>query len=51
MNILSSNYEAEANQLRAEIGGKIVALRSRLTPRPIASEAAANVGVAEAGRT
>jgi hypothetical protein len=47
MNIPSSDYEAEANQLRAEIGGKIVALRSRLTPRAIASEAAANVGVAD----
>ena len=43
----SSEYEAEANRLRAQIGAKIDALQSNLTPSNIASEAASQVGIAD----
>jgi hypothetical protein len=43
----SSEYEAEANRMRAQIGVTIGALRSSLTPSNIASEAAAGAGIAD----
>jgi hypothetical protein len=43
----SSEYEAEANQLRAQIGVTMGALRSGLTPSNLASEAASRVGIAD----
>jgi hypothetical protein len=43
----SSEYEAEANRLRAQIRGTVGALRSGLTPSNLASEAAARVGMAD----
>jgi hypothetical protein len=43
----SSEYEAEANRLRAQIGVTIGALRSSLTPSNIASEAASRAGIAD----
>jgi uncharacterized protein (UPF0210 family) len=43
----SSEYEAEANRLRAQIGVTIAALRSSLTPSNIASEAASRAGIAD----
>jgi hypothetical protein len=43
----SSEYEAEANRLRSQIGVKIALLRSRLTPSNIASEAASHAGIAD----
>jgi hypothetical protein len=43
----SSDYEAQANRLRAEMGATIDQLRSGLTPSNLASEAASRVGVAD----
>ncbi len=43
----SREYEAEANQLRAQIGVTIGALRSSLTPSNVASEAASRAGLAD----
>jgi hypothetical protein len=43
----SSEYEAEANRLRAQIGARVDALRSELTPSNLASEAASRVGIAD----
>jgi hypothetical protein len=43
----SSDYEAEANRLRAEMGLTIDALRSNLTPQNLASEAASQVGMSD----
>lgn len=43
----SSEYEAEANRLRGEIGATIGALRTSLTPSNLVSEAAARAGVAD----
>ncbi len=43
----SSEYEAEANRLRAQIGVTIGSLRSSLTPSNIASEAASRAGIAD----
>jgi hypothetical protein len=43
----SSEYEAEANRLRAQIRGTVGALRSGLTPSNLASEAATHVGIAD----
>jgi hypothetical protein len=43
----SSEYEAEANLLRAQIGVTIGALRSSLTPSNVASEAASRAGIAD----
>jgi hypothetical protein len=43
----SSEYEAEANRLRAQIGARMDALRSELTPSSLASEAASRVGIAD----
>jgi hypothetical protein len=43
----SSEYEAEANRLRAQIGVTIGVLRSGLTPSNLASEAASRAGIAD----
>ena len=43
----SSEYEAEANRLLAQIGMTVGALRSGLTPSNLASEAASRVGMAD----
>ena len=43
----SSEYEAEANRLRAEIGATVETLRGRLTPSNMASEAASRAGIAD----
>jgi hypothetical protein len=43
----SSEYEAEANRLRAQISVTMGALRSGLTPSNLASEAASRVGMAD----
>jgi hypothetical protein len=43
----SSDYEREANRLRAEMGLTIDALRSNLTPANLATEAASRMGVAD----
>jgi hypothetical protein len=43
----SSEYEAEANRLRAQIGVTIGSLRSNLTPSNLASEAASRAGIAD----
>lgn len=43
----SSEYEAEANRLRAQIGVTIDGLRTHLTPSHIASEAASRAGIAD----
>jgi hypothetical protein len=43
----SSEYEAEANRLRAQIRGTVGVLRSGLTPSNLASEAASRVGIAD----
>jgi hypothetical protein len=43
----SSEYEAEANRLRAQIGARVDALRSELTPSNLATEAASRVGIAD----
>jgi hypothetical protein len=43
----SSEYEAEANRLRAQIGVTVGALRSGLTRSNLASEAASRVGMAD----
>ena len=43
----SSEYEAEANRLRAQIRGTVGALRSGLTPSNLASEAASRAGIAD----
>jgi hypothetical protein len=43
----ASDYEAQANRLRAEMGATIGQLRSNLTPSSLASEAASRVGVAD----
>ena len=43
----SSEYEAEANRLRAQIGVTVGALRSGLTPSNLASEAASRVGMTD----
>ena len=43
----STDYEAQANRLRAEMGATIDQLRSNLTPSNLASEAASRVGVAD----
>ena len=48
LNVATSDaYEAEANRLRAEIGASVDALRRRLTPSNMASEAAARAGIAD----
>jgi hypothetical protein len=46
-NATSTEYEAEANRLRAQIRGTVGALRSGLTPSNLASEAASRVGMAD----
>lgn len=43
----SSDYEAQANRLRADMGSTIDQLRLNLTPSNLASEAASRVGVAD----
>ena len=43
----SSEYEAEANRLRAQISATMDALRGRLTPSNLASEAGSRVGIAD----
>ena len=43
----SREYEAQANRLRAQIGGTIDALQSRMTPSNLASEAASRAGIAD----
>ena len=43
----SSEYEAEANRLRAQIGARVSVLRSELTPSSLATEAASRVGIAD----
>jgi hypothetical protein len=43
----SSEYEAEANRLRAQIGVTVGALLSGLTPANLASEAASRVGMVD----
>lgn len=43
----SSEYEAEANRLRAQIGVTVDVLRSGLTPSNLASEAASRVGLTD----
>ena len=43
----SSEYEAEANRLRAQIGTTIDGLRTHLTPSHIASEAASRAGIGD----
>jgi hypothetical protein len=43
----SSEYEAEANRLRAQIRGTVAALRTGLTPSNLASEAALRMGIAD----
>jgi hypothetical protein len=43
----SSDYEAEANRLRGQIGVTLDELRSSLTPSNLASEAASRAGIAE----
>jgi Protein of unknown function (DUF3618) len=43
----SSDYEAQANRLRAEMGATVDQLRFNLTPSNLASEAASRVGVAD----
>jgi hypothetical protein len=42
----SSDYEAEANRLRAKMGATMDELRSNLTPAKLASEAASRAGIA-----
>jgi hypothetical protein len=39
----SSEYEAQANRLRAQIGARVDALQSELTPSNLASEAASRI--------
>jgi hypothetical protein len=43
----SSEYEAQANRLRAQIGARVDALQSELTPSNLASEAASRLGMAD----
>jgi hypothetical protein len=43
----SSDYEAQANRLRAEMGATIDQLRFSLTPSHLASEAASRAGVSD----
>jgi hypothetical protein len=43
----SSEYEAEANRLRAQIGARVGALRSEFRPSSLATEAASRVGIAD----
>jgi hypothetical protein len=43
----SSEYEAQANRLRAQIGARVDALQSELTPSNLASEAASRIGMAD----
>jgi hypothetical protein len=43
----SSEYEAQANRLRAQMGVTIDELQSNLTPSKLASEAAARAGIAD----
>ena len=43
----SSEYEAEANRLRAQIGATIDELNGRLTPSNMASEAASRMGIVD----
>ena len=43
----SSDYEAQANRLRSDLGSTIDQLRSNLTPSNLASEAASRAGVAD----
>jgi hypothetical protein len=43
----SSDYEAQANQLRAQIGATVEELRFSLRPSNIASEAASRAGLAD----
>ena len=43
----SSEYEAQANRLRAQIGARVDALQSELTPSNLASEAALRLGMAD----
>ena len=43
----SSEYEREANRLRAQIGETVGELQYNLTPSNIASEAASTVGISD----
>ena len=43
----SSEYEAQANRLRAQIGARVDALQSELTASNLASEAASRIGMAD----
>ena len=43
----SSEYEVEADRLRAQIGATVETLRGRLTPSNMASEAASRAGIAD----
>ena len=45
--VRSSEYEAQANRLRAQIGARVDALQSELTPSNLASEAASRIGMAD----
>jgi hypothetical protein len=45
--VTSSEYEAEANRLRAQIGATVDALNDRLTPSKLASEVASSVGIVD----
>ena len=45
--VASSDYEAEANRLRARMSATIGELQSNLTPSNLASEAAARAGIAD----
>jgi hypothetical protein len=47
VSLSSSDYEAQADRLRAEMGATIDQLRFNLTPSNLASEAASRVGVAD----
>ena len=43
----SSDYETQANRLRAQMGATIDELQSRLTPTKLVSEAASRAGIAD----
>jgi hypothetical protein len=47
MALTSSDYEAQANRLRSQMGRNVDELRSNLTPSKLALEAASRVGVTE----
>ena len=44
---ISSDYEAEANRLRAQMGATVEELRLNLRPSNLASEAATRAGIAD----